>query len=56
LGMLIAAIVQLAASIVILVMGMRKRAHEPYKTLEQGHAIAKISISTERSPAFNSGD
>jgi O-antigen/teichoic acid export membrane protein len=56
LAMLIAAIVQLAASIVILVKGMRKRAHEPSETLEQGHTITKIPISTERSPAFNSGD
>jgi O-antigen/teichoic acid export membrane protein len=56
LAMLIAAIVQLAASIVILVMGMRKRAHERCETLEQDHASTKIPVSTERSPAFNSGD
>jgi O-antigen/teichoic acid export membrane protein len=56
LGMLIAAIVQLAASIVILVMGMRKRAREPYQALEQGQAITKIPVSRDPSPAFNSGD
>jgi len=56
LAMLIAAIVQLAASIVILVMGMRKRAQERCETLEQDHASTKIPVSTERSPAFNSGD
>jgi O-antigen/teichoic acid export membrane protein len=56
LAMLIAAIVQLAASIVILVMGMRKRAHERCETLEQGHASTKIPVSTERSPVFDSGD
>jgi multisubunit Na+/H+ antiporter MnhC subunit len=54
-AMLIAVSVQLAASIVILVMGVRKRTHEPSETLEQRDAIT-TPLSREPRPVFNGGD
>jgi len=55
-AMLIAASVQLAASVVILLMGVRKRTHEPSKTLEQLDAITRTPVSREPRPVFNGGD
>jgi O-antigen/teichoic acid export membrane protein len=52
-AMLIAASVQLAASVLILMMGVRKRAHHPSETLEQLNAITGIPVSRETRPVFN---
>jgi O-antigen/teichoic acid export membrane protein len=57
LAMLVAAIVQLAASAIILAADLRKRmsASAAEQVDEQG-AITAAPVSAERSPAFNGGD
>jgi O-antigen/teichoic acid export membrane protein len=56
LAMLIAAIVQLAASAIILAVGMRKRMRGLAEQADQHGAITTMRVSAERSPAFNGGD
>jgi len=56
LAMLIAAIVQLAGSIIVLVVGMRKRSPVSAEKVVQPSVIGAIAVSTERSPALNGGD
>jgi CDP-diglyceride synthetase len=53
LAMLIAAMVQLAASVFVLVIGMRKRFSVSAKKTSRPGGMATISVSTERSPALN---
>jgi O-antigen/teichoic acid export membrane protein len=56
LGMLIAAFVQLAASAIILAIGVRKRAQSSAGTVDRLASIAALPVSTEGSPAFHGGD
>jgi O-antigen/teichoic acid export membrane protein len=56
LAMLIAAIVQLAGSVVVLLMGLSRHAHGTSEIVKQSDAIHKNPVSTDRSPALNGGD
>ena len=56
LAMLIAAIVQLAGSIIVLVIGMRKRFSALTESVAAPNLISRVSASGERSAALNGGD
>lgn len=56
LAMLVAASVQLAGSIIVLVTGMRKRSRAPAESVAQPNLISPASVSVERSPALHGGD
>jgi O-antigen/teichoic acid export membrane protein len=56
LAMLIAAIVQLAGSIIVLVIGMRRRSPALGENVGVPNLITPVSVSRERNAALNSGD
>jgi O-antigen/teichoic acid export membrane protein len=56
LAMLIAAFVQLAGSIIVLVIGMRKRSSALAESVAAPNLISRVSVSRERSAALNGGD
>lgn len=56
LAMLIAAIVQFAGSLTVLLFGLRKHVCLSAKTIAKPNVLGAISVSTERSPALNGGD
>jgi O-antigen/teichoic acid export membrane protein len=56
LAMLIAALVQLAASGIILTIGMRKRMRVSAEKADRREAITAMPVRAEQSPAFHAGD
>ena len=56
LAMLIAAIVQFAGSLTVLLAGLRKHVRLSAKTIAKPNVLGAISVSAERSPALHGGD
>lgn len=56
LAMLIAAIVQLAGSVIVLVIGMRKRSPTLAKSVAGPNLMGHVSVSREQSAVLNGGD